>query len=55
MSTITRAVRSGAIVVDGSPALVREFPRWLMWSPMAHHVRVARDRPNSKSASRAVE
>lgn len=37
-----RAVRAGDIVVEGVPALVREFPRWLMWSPMAHHVRAAR-------------
>ena len=33
------AVRSGGIVVDGRPALAREFPSWLMWSPMARHVR----------------
>ena len=33
------AVRSGAVVVDGLPALVREFPRWLMWSPMSRFVR----------------
>ena len=33
------ALRSGSVVVDGLPALVREFPRWLMWSPMARFVR----------------
>ena len=33
------ALRSGAVVVDGSPALAREFPRWLMWSPMSRFVR----------------
>ena len=33
------AIRSGAVVVEGLPALVREFPRWLMWSPMARFVR----------------
>jgi hypothetical protein len=33
------AVRSGLVVIEGAPALVREFPRWLMWSPMAGHVR----------------
>ena len=27
-----------------SPALVRAFPRWLMWSPMAKHVRAERER-----------
>jgi hypothetical protein len=33
------ALRSGAVVVDGPPALAREFPRWLMWSPMSRFVR----------------
>jgi DNA-binding HxlR family transcriptional regulator len=33
------AIRSGAVVVDGAPALAREFPRWLMWSPMSRFVR----------------
>jgi DNA-binding HxlR family transcriptional regulator len=33
------AVRSGAVVVEGPPALARQFPRWLMWSPMARFVR----------------
>jgi DNA-binding HxlR family transcriptional regulator len=33
------AVRSGHINIDGRPSLAREFPRWLMWSPMAHLVR----------------
>lgn len=37
------AVRAGDIVVDGRPALVRELPRWLMWSPMAHHVRAGQE------------
>jgi DNA-binding HxlR family transcriptional regulator len=36
------AVRSGAVVVEGLPALVREFPRWLMWSPMSRFVRERR-------------
>jgi DNA-binding HxlR family transcriptional regulator len=38
------AVRSGAVVVEGTPALVRAFPRWLMWSPMAQYVRAERER-----------
>jgi DNA-binding HxlR family transcriptional regulator len=38
------AVRSGDIDVAGRPALARELPRWLMWSPMAHHVRAGRER-----------
>ena len=33
------AVRSGDVVVEGSPALARQFPRWLLWSPMARFVR----------------
>ena len=33
------AIRSGAVVVEGHPALARQFPRWLMWSPMAPFVR----------------
>jgi DNA-binding HxlR family transcriptional regulator len=33
------ARRSGTVVVDGPPALAREFPRWLMWSPMSRFVR----------------
>ncbi len=38
------AVRSGGIVVDGAPTLARRFSRWLMWSPMAPHVRAERER-----------
>jgi DNA-binding HxlR family transcriptional regulator len=33
------ARRCGAVVVDGPPALVKQLPRWLMWSPMARFVR----------------
>src|SRR6266496_4370345 len=38
------AVRSGGITVEGPATLAREFPRWLMWSPMAHHVRADQNR-----------
>ena len=38
------AVRSGGIHLDGPVALAREFPRWLMWSPMARYVRADRER-----------
>ena len=41
------AVRSGAIVVEGRPAIVRAFPSWLMWSPMAGYVRADRERQHS--------
>jgi DNA-binding HxlR family transcriptional regulator len=33
------AVRCREVVVDGLPALARQLPRWLMWSPMARFVR----------------
>jgi DNA-binding HxlR family transcriptional regulator len=33
------ANRCGDVVVEGPPALVRQLPRWLMWSPMARVVR----------------
>ncbi len=33
------AIRCHGVVVEGSPALARQLPRWLMWSPMARLVR----------------
>jgi hypothetical protein len=33
------AVRCRSVVVDGLPALAKQLPRWLMWSPMARFVR----------------
>lgn len=33
------ALRCGALVVSGPPALARQLPRWLMWSPMARFVK----------------
>ncbi len=44
------AVEDGLIQVDGSPALVRAFPKWLKRShfvPTIRTVRAARDRPAS--------
>ena len=38
------AVRSGEIVVEGPSALVRVFPRWFMWSPLADVARAYRER-----------
>jgi DNA-binding HxlR family transcriptional regulator len=38
------AVRSGEIVLEGPPALVRAFPRWFMWSPLADVARAYRER-----------
>lgn len=40
------AVRCGAVVVDGLPALVKLIPRWLMWSPMAHFFRKRAHEPH---------
>lgn len=33
------SLRRGAVVVEGPPALARQLPRWLLWSPMARFVR----------------
>jgi hypothetical protein len=38
------AVRSREIVVEGSPTLARDLPRWFTWSPMARFVRAERNR-----------
>jgi DNA-binding HxlR family transcriptional regulator len=38
------AVRSGDIVIEGSPAIARAFPTWLMWSPVTHLVRAEVER-----------
>jgi hypothetical protein len=39
------ALRTGTITIEGTPALVRDFPEWLMWSPMARHVRDVQKHP----------
>jgi DNA-binding HxlR family transcriptional regulator len=44
------AVRSGAVIVNGPPALARDFPRWLMWSPMSRFVR-EQTRPTAVAAA----
>jgi DNA-binding HxlR family transcriptional regulator len=33
------AIRCGAVVVEGLPALAKQLPRWFLWSPMARFVR----------------
>jgi len=38
---LEEATRRGWVRFDGPPALRREFPRWLAWSPMAPAVRRA--------------
>jgi DNA-binding HxlR family transcriptional regulator len=39
------AVATGTIVVEGTPAVVRQLPRWFLWSPFADDVR-ARPTPS---------
>jgi hypothetical protein len=39
------AIRSGTVVVEGLPALARQFPRWLLWSPMARFFREQERQP----------
>ncbi|HZM91965.1 MAG TPA: helix-turn-helix domain-containing protein [Vicinamibacterales bacterium] len=45
------AVRSGHLVIEGAPALVRAFPRWLLWSPMARFVHAERERRSHAAAA----
>lgn len=47
------ALRCGGVVVSGPPALARQFPSWLRWSPMARFVRERR--PGVAPAGRAIE
>lgn len=35
------ALRAGTVLIEGQSALVRAFPHWLEWSPMAPAVRAA--------------
>src|SRR5215468_3721467 len=38
-TTLAEAMRAGLLRFDGTPAVVRAFPRWFAWSPMADAVR----------------
>lgn len=40
--TLESTVRSRTVAIEGPPRLVRDFPRWLQWSPMAETVRAAK-------------
>jgi DNA-binding HxlR family transcriptional regulator len=40
-STLSEAVRTGQVRLDGAPTDVRAFPNWFAWSPMADTVRDA--------------
>jgi hypothetical protein len=33
------ALGCGSVVINGTPSLAKQFPHWLMWSPMARFVR----------------
>jgi DNA-binding HxlR family transcriptional regulator len=44
------ALRSGTIRLEGPPALRRDFPRWLLWSPMAPLVRTERARRRARTS-----
>jgi DNA-binding HxlR family transcriptional regulator len=46
------ALRSGVVVIEGPPRLRRDFPQWLMWSPMARHVHAERERRRSRPTRR---
>jgi DNA-binding HxlR family transcriptional regulator len=40
-TTLGAALREGLVRLDGMPAVVRAFPHWFAWSPMAEAVRAA--------------
>jgi DNA-binding HxlR family transcriptional regulator len=48
----TAALRSGALRIEGPARLARQLPEWLMWSPMAHHIRAERERLKAQHARR---
>jgi hypothetical protein len=39
--TLSEALRKGQVQLNGTPADIRGFPGWFMWSPMADTVRAA--------------
>ena len=52
--TLSEALRTEQIRLDGSPADLRAFPQWFTWSPMAETVRAAmkeQSTPLSKSSN----
>ena len=50
---LDQAVREGHVRLEGVPALVRAFPRWFAWSPMAASVRAATRTPARRRAARS--
>ena len=51
-STLAEAMRSHLVQLDGPPALVRAFPGWFAWSPVADVVRAAVTNPPALQARR---
>ena len=45
------ALRCGAVVMEGPPALARDFPKWLLFSPMSRFVRDREQRRHAIVAS----
>ena len=39
--TLSEAMNTGHLRIEGSPSDVRSFPHWFAWSPMAERVRAA--------------
>jgi hypothetical protein len=48
--TLSQAIAGGHVLLEGSPSVVRAFPGWFRWSPMADKVRAASPQPNLANA-----
>jgi DNA-binding HxlR family transcriptional regulator len=46
--TLAEAMRHDTVRLDGTPALVRAFPRWFAWSPFVEAVRAAATSPEGR-------
>jgi hypothetical protein len=45
LDDLAGALESGKVRIDGLPRLVREFPRWFLWSPFLPAVRARVNAP----------
>lgn len=45
--TLGEAMRESLVRLEGAPAVMRGFPHWFAWSPMADAVRAAHTSPAS--------
>jgi DNA-binding HxlR family transcriptional regulator len=50
--TLGEALRQGWVRLAGAPTVVRAFPHWFAWSPMAHAVRAAVNDRSTAAAER---